>query len=693
MTQIHTNRLIDETSPYLLQHAHNPVDWYPWGEEALAVAKREDKPILLSIGYSSCHWCHVMEHESFESEEISSLMNRRFVNIKVDREERPDIDSIYMNYVQLTTGSGGWPLTVFLTPDQVPFYGGTYFPPEDRMGRPGFKTVLESLARFYQTERHQIEQQERKIRTTLDRAGALEVGDSALSEDLLGKAFYSLLSQFDNRNGGFGGAPKFPSSMVLAFLLRWYFRTGLPSTLEAVNLSLKKMAHGGIYDQLGGGFHRYSVDDIWLVPHFEKMLYDNALLVRTYLEAFQVTGDPEFKRIVEETLSYIRRDMTHPQGGFHSAEDADSEGIEGLFYVWNPEEIDEVIGQEDGSLFRAFYGVERSGNWEGTNILHRWIDDATFAERNGLSLEDLEKRLQHARGRLLNHRNRRVRPGLDDKVLASWNGLMLTAFAEAAFVLSNDEYLETALKNADFIATEMIEDGRIYRTWKNGEARLNGYLDDYAHTAEAFLTLFQVTGEPRWFQLARELTDTQLDLFLDKERGDFFFTASDHETLLVRPKESFDNATPAGNSTTAINLLTLSRLTGGQQYREAAEQILQRSVALVSRYPAGAGNWLKAIDLYIGPQQEIVICGSAEQRRPFLQQLSRRYLPGKLIVQTDRSQPGQEKELPLLAGRMDTGDTAVAYLCRDHVCQEPTSDPLRFGSQLDHVQEESAAKR
>ncbi len=590
------NRLIHESSPYLLQHAHNPVDWYAWGEEALSAAREQDKPILLSIGYSACHWCHVMEDQSFEDEEIALLMNENFINIKVDREERPDLDAIYMNFVQMTTGSGGWPLTVFLKPDQVPFYGGTYFPPEDSYGRPGFKRVLRSIAETYRTRRGELDKNREEIVQRLNQVSRWETSAGHLEEGLLEDAYTKLLPQFDKEHGGFGGAPKFPSAMVLGFLLRYHQRTGTGTALEMVKLSLDEMARGGIYDQLGGGFHRYAVDERWLVPHFEKMLYDNALLSRLYLEAYQVTGDSYYREIVEETLGYVEREMIDPGGGFYSSQDADSEGEEGKFYVWTPAQVETVLGREDVQIFNDYFDVTGSGNFEGKNILHHRMDLGGLSKSLGRSVEEVSRLLLEARRKLLKVRGERVKPRLDDKVLTAWNGMMLTTFAEAAFVLNDRNFLEIALRNAEFLASEMMREGRMLRCWRNGKAHLNGYLEDYALVIEGWLATYQLTGQIRWLEQDARLMERQVELFQDDERGDFYFTSSDHETLLVRQKEHLDNATPSGNSVTCLNLLRLAVLLGKTEYGERAQRMLGQISGGLSQAPSAFGYWLQALD-------------------------------------------------------------------------------------------------
>jgi uncharacterized protein len=681
MTLQRANRLLRESSPYLLQHSHNPVDWYPWGHEALRIARERDQPILLSVGYSSCHWCHVMERESFEDEETARLMNDHFVSIKVDREERPDVDAIYMNFVQMTTGHGGWPLTVFLTPDLVPFYGGTYFPPHDLPGRPGFRSVLRNVAAFYRERREEVLRNRDRLKEALESSPYLTEGDDDLGEETLKAARDALMRNADLRNGGFGGAPKFPSSVSLGFLMRWFNRKGDPPAREFVERSLDAMARGGIYDQLGGGFHRYAVDARWMVPHFEKMLYDNALLARAYLEGYQMTGREEYRSVVQETLGYVLRDLGHPSGGFFAAEDADSEGEEGKFYVWTAEEISTALDRETTELFGDFFGVTTPGNWEGRNILHRRRDVETMARERNISQEDLLRVLDGARSRLLEVRGRRTRPGLDDKVLASWNGLMLSAFAEASFVFARDDYLRIARRSAEFLVAEMIREGRLRRSWKDGEARLQGYLEDYAHVVEGFLALFRVSGERVWLDRAVELTEVLIQYFWDEASGDFFFTPSDHEPLLIRPKEHFDNATPSGNSTSAHNLLKLARLTGTDRYREMAERMLRRMSAALSRFPHGFGNWLRAVDDYLGPVKEVAVVGSPEARQPFLDVLRSVYLPRMLMVVGEGNEADTDP-IPLLRGRSAPRGSAVAYVCESYVCSEPAAEPALLADQI-----------
>ena len=670
------NRLIDETSPYLTQHAYNPVEWHAWGDEALYKAKEEDKPILLSIGYSSCHWCHVMEHESFENERIAALMNEGFINIKVDREERPDVDSIYMSFVQMTTGSGGWPLTVFLTPDLVPFYGGTYFPPEDRYGRPGFARILQGVRDAFVERRQEIEAGRSKTLQRLEEAFSWGLAPGDLEERILDQAHDRCYQQFDHRLGGFGQAPKFPSSMVLGFLVRYCRRTERTSARRMVEVTLDEMARGGIYDQLGGGFHRYSVDDRWLVPHFEKMLYDNALLARAYLEAWQLTGNRFYRQIVHETLGYVQREMRDPEeGGFYSAEDADSEGHEGKFYVWSLEEVESALDSETARIFCDYYDVTAHGNFEGSNILHPRLEREPYAKSLGMTPEDLDRLLAGAKRRLFEIRRKRIRPGLDDKVLASWNGMMLTAFAEAAFAFDSSEYLETSLRNGEFLYSEMWTGDRLHRNWTKGRARLNGYLDDYAQVVEGWLALYQATGDPVWVDRAAEVTDVKLKLFWDSEQGDFHFTSTNHERLVIRHKEFMDNATPSGNAVSCLNLLRLHKLLGRSDYLEKAENMLRRVSLALQRHPLAFGYWLQALDHYLGPVHEIAVVGTEAQRTPLVQVVRDQYLPNKILAVASGEDDGLGYRIPLLAGKTSIDGGAAAYVCRNYVCRRPVHTP------------------
>ena len=672
------NRLIEETSPYLQQHAYNPVDWHPWGDEALRKSRDQDKPILLSVGYSACHWCHVMERESFEDPETAHLMNRLFINVKVDREERPDIDAIYMNYVQMTTGAGGWPLTVFLTPQQVPFYGGTYFPPVDHYGRPSFRRVLEQTSIAYQGRRSDLDKMAPEIISRLEQAVRFDAAESALTPQILEDSYRELSGRFDSRHGGFGSAPKFPSTMALSFLLRYHSRTGSKGALEMACTSLNEMARGGIFDQIGGGFHRYTVDERWLVPHFEKMLYDNALLARLYLQAFQLTKDPFYQEIVEQVLEYVQREMTDPAGAFYSSQDADSEGEEGRFYVWSKKEIEEALGGAQAKLFCDFYGVTSSGNFEGSNILNQRYSLTDFGRSVRRDPEEMSLDLKRWRNQLFEIRSRRVWPDRDEKALAGWNGMMLTAFAEAAFVLKRSDFCQTAENNARFLVNGLMPDGALLRSWRSGVAKVNAFAEDYATVTEGLLTLFEVTGCSEWLAHANRLMRRQYELFRDPEQGDFFFTASDHETLLVRHKEHMDNATPSGNSTTCLNLLRLSRLLGEDEYQRDAERMLRGKSLAMSKHPLAFGYWLQALDHYLGPVQEIVVVGEAEGRDCLLDPLRQEFLPNRILVQSD-GVPGSKfqvsgLDLPLLQHRDMIGGKATLYLCEDNVCRQPMTE-------------------
>ena len=556
-----TNHLINETSPYLLQHAHNPVDWFPWGEEALEIARREQRPILLSIGYSACHWCHVMEHESFENEAIAKLMNEHFVNIKVDREERPDLDQIYMSAVQMMTHHGGWPMTVFLTPEGLPFYAGTYFPPEDRYNMPGFPRVLISVADAYRERPDDVQQTAASVLSELKRAATALESSELLTTELLDTAYRGIIKNYDSTNGGFGGAPKFPPAMSLEFLLHTYYRTANQQALQIVEHTCRKMAQGGIYDQLGGGFHRYATDARWLVPHFEKMLYDNALLSCLYLHYYQVSHDPAARVVAEGILDYVVREMTHPAGGFYSTQDADSEGVEGKFFVWSNNEIAELLGERDAALFMAYYNVTDAGNFEGENILNVTRDLSAVAASQNVTEEQLTEALTRTRKVLFAAREVRVRPARDEKILTAWNGLMLAGFAEAAAILNRQDYLEVARKNAQFVLDNLRGDGLLLRTYKDGHAKLNAYLEDYAFFVNGLVTLFETSGELQWLEEALSLTTTMINEFWDDEDGGFFYTGRSHETLIVRSKDFSDNATPSGNSVAAEVLLRIGLLT------------------------------------------------------------------------------------------------------------------------------------
>jgi uncharacterized protein YyaL (SSP411 family) len=672
------NRLANETSPYLLQHAHNPVDWYPWGAEALERAKSEDKPILLSVGYSACHWCHVMERESFENAQIAALMNASFVCIKVDREERPDLDGIYMQAVQAMTGSGGWPMTVFLAPDGTPFYGGTYYPPTDRANMPGFPRVLLAISDAWQNRRQEVLQSGARLREALQQTTQLSAPTSPLNTSLLEQAAKGLIAQHDPEDGGFGRAPKFPQPMALEFLLRYWKRTKDENALQVVTHTLDRMARGGIYDHLGGGFARYSTDSEWLVPHFEKMLYDNAQLARAYLMAYQATGNAFFKDVTEEIIGYVLRDMTDPSGGFYSTEDADSEGEEGKFYLWTPGEVESLLGPEDARLFCAFYDIRTPGNFEGrASILRMQRTPPQISESLGVTEAELLAALERGRTVLFDARARRVRPARDEKVLAAWNGLMLRALAEAGAVLERSDFVIAAERNATFLLERMrTADGRLHRTWKPGHsARLNGYLEDYANVADGLVALYEATFDVRWLSAATELTDTILREFADSDNGGFFDTSIQHESLITRPKDIFDNATPSGNSVTADVLLRLSVLLDRSEYRDAAESVLRLVQDGIARYPLGFARALDALDFFLDEPREVAIVGPPDSVHALRRAVFEPFVPNKVIA-------GGSADIPLLEGREARNGHGLAYVCRHYVCQAPTSDPDELRRQL-----------
>lgn len=674
------NRLQHETSPYLLQHADNPVDWFPWGEEAFEKAKAEDKPVLLSVGYSACHWCHVMAHESFEHEPTANIMNEWFINIKVDREERPDVDDIYMQAVQaMNNGQGGWPMTVFMMPDGRPFFGGTYFPREPRHGMPPFRQVMQAVYDAYSNRREELEEQASNLTTALDRTDLkLPDDDSGFKIALLNDATKKLKQTFDAQNGGFGGAPKFPSPMNLEYLLRDYERTGDKNSLHTVTFSLKKMAYGGIYDQIGGGFHRYSVDKIWLVPHFEKMLYDNAQLSRLYLHAYQVTGDDFFRVIAEDIYDYVLREMTSPEGGFYSATDADSEGEEGKFFVWSIDDLKtalEPILDDVPDAFEvavAYFDVSIDGNFEGTNILNVPIDPEIVAENLDLAIDDLQEKLVDIKDRLYAVRTSRVYPGLDDKILTAWNGMMLASLAEGARVLGRDDYLASAERAGDFLLENLqTDEGRLYRSYNHQTAKLNAYLEDYANMIDALLELYQSTFVEKWFTTARQLADTVLEHFT-AEDGGFFDTSDDHEKLIVRPRQLQDNATPSGNNMMAKQLIRLSAYTGDARYDEAGRDVLKPLLPAMQTYPQAFGEALNVSDMLIRGLSEVAIVGNPVkvETKALLAQVREVYRPN-VITALARENVDGETTIPLLNYRSMRGDAATAYVCQNFACKMP----------------------
>jgi uncharacterized protein YyaL (SSP411 family) len=703
--------LIGETSPYLLQHAHNPVDWYPWGPEALNRAQAEDRPILLSVGYSACHWCHVMAHESFEDPETAGLMNELFVNIKVDREERPDIDAIYMEAVQAMTQHGGWPMTVFLTPEGKPFYGGTYFPSEPRYGMPSFRQLLLAIADAWRTRRRELESAGARMTDALARSGLIRPAESELTPDVLGRARQGLLRSHDPDEGGFGGAPKFPQPMNLDFLLQSHAHAGDGATLEAVTLTLHKMAAGGIYDQLGGGFHRYSTDDRWLAPHFEKMLYDNAQLARTYLHAWQITGDVTFRRIVEETLDYVLREMTSPEGGFYSTQDADSEGHEGKFFLWTPAEVAALLGPEDARLFSACFDVTARGNFReggpGANILNIPRPPEIVAADLGVGPARLAQAAARGRAILFAAREQRIHPGRDEKILAEWNGLMIHAFAEAGATLDRTDYVAAAQRAAEFVLGRMSESAnrqigksadqqtsnesrpssivhRLYRTYKDGRAHLNAYLEDYAAVALGLVGLYQATFELRWLEAATALAEIVIARFGDDAAGGFFQTSTDHEQLIARRKDFVDSAVPSGNSLAAELLLRLGKLLDRSDFTARAVATLRLMADAMGQQPLAFGRLLGALDFYLNPGPEIAIIGdpAAEETRALVAEAWRRYLPNSVLACAAATDIDAHALGPLLAARPQIGGRPTAYVCWNYACNLPVTERAALGSQL-----------
>jgi uncharacterized protein YyaL (SSP411 family) len=681
------NRLARETSPYLRQHAHNPVDWYPWGEDALARAKAEDKPIFLSIGYSACHWCHVMERESFENPAIAALMNERFVNIKVDREERPDLDEIYMAATQMLARQGGWPNSVFLTPDLKPFFAGTYFPPEARYGRPGFPDILKGVAEAYATKREEIAQVAAEVAEQIQALSEMTASKEPVGPKILSRAFGDLAGRFDPAHGGFGGAPKFPHSMDVSFLLRYHRRTGNAEALRMAVVSLDRMARGGLCDQIGGGFHRYSVDAQWLVPHFEKMLYDNALLARTYLEAAQAIAPlapssalPDggavpaafFRQVARDTLDWTLREMLLPEGAFASSLDADSEGEEGRFYVWTLEEIENAVGRSEAMFVAGTFGATRDGNFEGgRNVLSLPAGLAALAREQRSDEAELRLRLAGARARLLQARDRRVRPGRDDKALADWNGLMIGAFAFAGRVLDEPRYVEAAKRAADLVLGRMRRDGRLLQSFLAGEARHAAYLTDYAAMLSACLDLFEATFDARRITEAEALARQVLDLFRDPEGDGFFFTARDHEKLIARTREGNDGALPAGASLLALALPRLAALNGDETLVPIAHGLLRLYKERIERFPSAFGAMLCAVDQALDPPRQIVLAGrdDAPGMRALQAVLRERFLPNTVLA---RAASGGEA-IAVARGKEPVQGRAAAYVCESGACQAPVT--------------------
>lgn len=670
----HTNRLIHETSPYLKQHAHNPVDWYPWGEEALAKAKAENKPILLSIGYSACHWCHVMERESFEDPDIAGLMNAHFVNIKVDREERPDLDDIYQKSAQaFMRRNGGWPLTVFLTPDQAPFWGGTYFPPTPRHGLPAFPDVLVGVAETYRKEPDQVAHNTQKVTAGLRRLSDPIPSTEPLDASLLESAVADLKTFYEPVNGGFGNAPKFPTASPLHLLLRRFAATHDATLLDMTLHSLWKMAAGGLYDHIGGGFHRYSTDGQWLAPHFEKMLYDNAQLLRLYLDGWRLSREPRFQQVVEDTLAYLHREMVRPEGGFYSAQDADSEGHEGKYFVWTPSEIKEVLGPDLGDIFCRLYDITDGGNFEGQNIPNLI---AANGRRDSTGLPDNDKIITDARRRLLEVRERRVKPLRDDKILTAWNGLMISGVLDAYQTFGNPAHLAMAEQALAFLWEHAYHQGRLFRTVTGGRGKLNGYLDDYAFLAAALLDAFEATAKPAYLDKAREVTAVLLEQFWDAQAGGCFFTGTDHERLIQRMKTGEDSSIPSGNAVAAMTFLRLFSYSGEQMYLDKAEHTFRLFRAAMRQNPYGASSMLCALDFYLAKPKEIVVVGKRDSvaMTDLLRQVYGRYVPNKTLVVVESENTSARYVPESAQGKAALGGTPTAYVCHNFTCSPPVTD-------------------
>ena len=679
------NHLTRETSPYLRQHADNPVDWYPWGPEALARSRAEGKPILLSIGYAACHWCHVMAHESFEDEETARLMNEKFVNIKVDREERPDIDGIYMQAVQAMTGHGGWPMTMFLLPDGSPFYGGTYFPPDDRHGLPSFRKVLQAVSDAYSQRRDGVVQSAEQLRQIYESNLAPARSAGRLNRDMFETAYRSLVDRYDEENGGFGNAPKFPATMVLDFLLRYSRRTGTADALDIVEDSFRKMARGGIYDQIGGGFARYSVDAHWLVPHFEKMLYDNALLARLGAHLWQATHDDEVRRVTLETVEWIKREMTAPEGGFYSSLDADSEGHEGKFYLWDEDEIDSLLGG-DSRAFKRYYGVTTGGNFEGRNILNVPADRPAVAAGLGMEEDTLDAIIAGAKRVLYAARAKRVWPGCDDKILASWNGLALRGIAAAARAFDRADFRELAIGNAEFLAREMVREGRVMRSHKDGLTRIDGFLEDHAAVALGFLSVYELTFDEQWVIRARSIADAMIEAFWNDEVGAFFDTAFDSERLITRPRDATDNATPSGTSLAVELLLHLAELQQDSEYRRRAVFALETLAEPMTRFPTAFGHLLGCADMEVSGAVEVALAGdpAGPAFKALERAVSERYVPSLVLA---GGAPRVGSSIRLLDNRTLIDARPTAYVCRGYSCDRPVTEPADLSDQL-----ESAAR-
>jgi len=675
-----SNRLINEKSPYLLQHARNPVNWYPWGEEVFQKAKEEDKPVFLSIGYATCHWCHVMAHESFEDEEVARILNKNYIAIKVDREERPDIDKIYMSVCQALTGRGGWPLTILMTPEGKPFFAGTYFPKTARMGMPGLIDILNQIAAMWEKDRARILKTGQEITNAIQPGSDPDSPAHVVSVDTLKKGYSQLASRFDPKWGGFGTAPKFPTPHQLTFLLRWHRRSADPQPLKMVEKSLDAMRHGGIYDQIGSGFHRYSVDEQWLVPHFEKMLYDQAMLAMAYIEVYQATGKARFGKVAREIFAYVLRDMTAPEGGFYCAEDADSEGREGQFYVWTPEEIKGHLGDVSGDLFCRFYDITEKGNFEeGKSIPHMPLTLEAFAQKEGIDPAKLDTALKDARARLFDIRKKRVHPLKDDKILTSWNGLMIAALAKGYQALGDEPYVDAARKAADFILKNLrTSDGRLLRRYRNGEAAYPGYLDDYAFMVWGLIELYEATFEVTYLEAAIALNREMIDIFWDKKGGGLYFTGKGNEALITKSKEIYDGALPSGNSVAALNFLRLARMTGRIDLEKKAEQLTATFSREVTAQPIGYTQLLSALEFMLGPAQEIVIAGnlSLDSTRDMVRVVHAGFLPNKVLLLHQNGPDGKRLEAlsPFTKEMRPINQKSTVYVCEQYACKAPVTD-------------------
>lgn len=662
------NNLIQESSPYLLQHAHNPVKWYAWNEEALTKSRQENKPIFLSIGYSACHWCHVMAHESFENDEIAHFMNDNFINIKVDREERPDIDDIYQKVCQLVTGSGGWPLSVFLTPDQKPFYIGTYFPPLDNLGRPGFGSILRHLALSWKEKPNDVEAAAENFVNSLQKTESVSI-PSKLERTILDEGALNLLSLGDQINGGFGHAPKFPNVANLSFLLRYSKISGIIKFQEFVFKTLTKMANGGIYDQIGGGFHRYSTDSRWHVPHFEKMLYDNAMLPVVYVEAYQITKDNLYLEIVNQTLDYVLREMTSPEGGFYSAQDADSEGEEGKYYVWKKDEIQQVLGN-DSELFCLYYDIVQGGNFEGNNILHNSINLSSISFKFGKSEVELKSILRSCREKLFQVRKQRIAPGLDDKILTSWNALMISGFLKGYKVTQREEFLKAATSCIDFIDQKMTKDGDLLHTYKNGQARLRAYLDDYAYFITALLDYFELRPSKKYLDLAVQYSNYMIQHFWSEDEKNFFFTADNHEKLIIRTKNVYDLSLPSGNSVAAGTLLRLYHITRDERFLTICLKIMESLASMAAENPFGFGYLLNVIYLYLQKPTEITLINKVNKE--IYEYITKKFLPSSiLVIISNKEELDDIKHMAYFEGKIFEVEKTIVYVCKDFTCSLP----------------------